>query len=92
MIERTQKHPPGTFARCTTCRTEPRHVLTLGRREHEAAVAMGPGGTRHHLECCPCGRKTARYTTLDAAVSEWGGHGQMRLPLQVVRGRGRAAA
>lgn len=91
MIEREQKHPAGTFARCTDCRSEPRHVLTLGRSNHEGAVPMGPGGTRHHLEC-PCGRRTARKVTLEAAVADWGGQSQLRLPLQVVRAKGRAAA
>lgn len=92
MIEHVEKHPAGTFARCPKCRGEARHVITRGRRAYEATVPMGPGGQRHHLECTRCIHRTKRHPMLEDAVTEWGGKQQLRLPLQVVRGRGKVAA
>lgn len=48
----------GTLAACRGCKGQPRHILTLGRN-------------LHHLECCPCGVRTAKCATLQEAVQHW---------------------
>ena len=86
MIQRHQPHPIGTFAACSGCRREPRHVEVRGRSNAEPLdFRTGASATRHALECAPCGRSTARHPTLDAAIGEWGAaFAQGALPLRVV--------
>lgn len=92
MMQRVQRHPPGTFLRCSGCGKEPVHVTVAGT--HSSEPVRTTGGMRHVIECCPCGRRTARHDTLDLAVKAWGtNHAQAALPLRIVATRkGRAAA
>lgn len=93
MIQRHQPHPTGTFAPCSGCRREPRHIVTAGRSEHErVSIPRAELGDRHALECCLCGRSTARHHDIATAVGEWGeAYAQDSLPLRVVAHRKRAA-
>lgn len=61
--------PPGRFALCPDCSHEPRHIVSHGRTQRETGTCTPT--TRHALEC-RCGRRTARYATLQAAEAEWG--------------------
>ena len=91
MIQRHIPHAPGTFASCSTCRREPKHIATLGRARDEI-ITIAQLGERHTLECAICGRSTARHATLDAATAEWGAaHAQGALPLRIVPQRRRSA-
>lgn len=97
MIQRHQPHPPGTFAACVGCRREPKHIVSAGSSNREPILSGGPS-ERHALECARCGRSTARYATLTAAIDEWGAvysQAPLPLPTRVVRiahPRKRAAA
>lgn len=80
MIERSQRHPPGTFSRCPTCQREPTHVTAWGGRTGDP-VFSGKVGERHQLSCS-CRRSTALQPTLADAVREWGERmGQQALPI-----------
>ena len=84
MIERHIPTPPGTFALCR-CGHEPRHILVLGRSQHETGTS-GPS-ERHVLEC-RCSRATARHATLQDAEAEWGpllSQRPLHLPASVAR-------
>lgn len=73
MIQHHQPTPPGRFAVCSCCGSEPRHIVVHGRSMHESAGKALPFlcGPRHMLEC-RCGRATAYHDNLDAAEAEWG--------------------
>ena len=72
--------PAGRFARCTQCKSEPRHVQHHGRTTRETMV-RGVPALRHSLEC-PCGRSTGRHAALASAEADWGQRfGQLALAL-----------
>jgi len=56
-MERIQRFP-GTLAPCPGCGGQPKHVHRLG-------------GDKHYLECCPCGTRTAPFSSLNEAVEAW---------------------
>ncbi len=58
---------PGQLRACR-CGKQPLHVESRGRRIHEDAASLA---LRHHLECPPCGARTADAATLQEAVGEW---------------------
>lgn len=93
MIQRHVPHEPGTFATCNGCRREPRHITSAGISSREPCVTRAIAvRDRHALECCRCGRSTARHATLDDAIAEWGAaYAQASLPLRIVPARRRAA-
>lgn len=83
MIQRHQPHPPGTFATCSTCRREPKHIVIHGGCSSEPMLT-GAATERHTIECARCRRSTARYPALSSAVAEWGiAYSQPQLPLPV---------
>lgn len=87
MIQHQQAHDPGTFAVCSGCKREPVHIVSRGVAMGEAVDFRDPNctATRHFLECCRCGRSTARHPNLDDAVAEWGQKfAQAELKLRVV--------
>lgn len=72
MHQRHIPHPPGTFAACSGCQREPKHIECKGRSSLEREEALFTDvETRHQVECCRCGRRTARHTSLGAARAEW---------------------
>lgn len=86
MIQRHQPHPPGTFAPCSGCRREPKHIVIAGRSRGETTLNRSTDtGDRHALECCRCGRSTARHPHLDNAKGEWAAaFAHKRLPVAMV--------
>lgn len=94
MMQKHVPHPAGTFSPCAQCQREPKHIVSSGRSSAEPIdFRRGGTGDRHSLECCPCGRSTARHASLPAAVAEWGvAYAQASLPLRFSRPRRRAAA
>lgn len=48
----------GTLAACPACGCQPKHYHTLG-------------ADKHHLECPPCGLRTAKMPTFQQAVELW---------------------
>jgi hypothetical protein len=73
MIQAEVRHAAGTFALCSGCNREPHHVIVKGRSANEAVDIRNPAPSeRHQLECCRCGRVTAKHPTLAEAVDEWG--------------------
>lgn len=48
----------GTLTGCPSCGAQPKHVEQKGKEAH-------------WLECCPCGTRTARCTSLTEAVEAW---------------------
>lgn len=64
MIQREQRHTPGTFPVCARCEKEPRHYMIGGGHS-----ASGPSTERHMLEC-RC-HNTLKYGSLEAAAQEW---------------------
>jgi hypothetical protein len=77
-------HPAVTFAQCTACKSEPRHIETHGRTSRETMQKDVPA-IRHSLEC-RCGRATGLHPTLEAANNDWGQRfGQMSLALPPAR-------
>lgn len=94
MMQTHIPHPPGTFSPCGECQREPKHIVSSGRSSNEPIDFRRSGTTeRHSLECCPCGRSTARHPSLAAAVDEWGvAFAQACLPLRFSRARRKAAA
>lgn len=70
----------GTFALCTACKAEPRHIETRGRSRTET-MQMDIPAVRHSIECS-CGSSTGLHGDLDDAVAEWGQrYGQTLLAL-----------
>lgn len=65
-------HPTGFFATCSACAREPKHIVSFGTTSREPLLTIAlPDGQRHHLECNPCGRRTAKQPSIDAAYAEW---------------------
>lgn len=62
MTQREITHPPNTFAACQICQGHPRHVF-------DRRAAHAGGG--HMLDCSPCGNRTAKHPTLEAANGDW---------------------
>ncbi|MGE7139635.1 hypothetical protein ACQKIE_18570 [Luteibacter sp. NPDC031894] len=83
--------PAGKFARCTTCRTEPRHVAHHGRTLRETMERDIPA-LRHSLEC-RCGRSTGLHASLQGAEADWGVlHAQIPMHLPAATPITKAAA
>jgi hypothetical protein len=73
-------HQAATFAQCTGCKSEPRHIETHGRTLRETMQKDVPA-VRHSLEC-RCGRSTGLHATLQDATNDWGHlFGQIALAL-----------
>lgn len=71
MIEHVIRQHAHRFRACT-CGRQPLHIEIRGRTQAEAIASPSTPCRRHQLECNACGRRTARYATLDAAEQEWG--------------------
>ena len=89
MMQRVIKHPAGAFDACVGCRAEPAHIATKGTHGTEP-VRFAPCD-RHMLECCRCGRRTAKHDTLEQARAEWAAQHAARLP-RAIAARPRAVA
>ncbi len=73
-------HATSTFAQCTGCKSEPRHIETHGRTLRETMQKDVPA-VRHSLEC-RCGRSTGLHASLLGAADDWGQrYGQIGLVL-----------
>lgn len=83
MIQRHRTHPAGTFLACSGCGREPMHIISAGVTTSTQSDPRCPSiGSRHHIECPRCNRRTAAAATLAEAETAWGEHAQLSLPLR----------